>query len=235
MSRKKLKASNKNNFHASEKQYASVSEERRNDDLENSNACFVQFVNELVGYEPVSLITPLLSKDEAFRHFWPILGISNIFFDSMPGRIKRLARSGNWKWAVMEGIQLGQMAVMMALNDAVRARAKARSDGSRNIDKRRRHSEVSQRTADEFVENEYRKYLRLYKPGFCKFWECSAPRVHKELKQIDPLSAATLYRDSHGETFITGRAMQDRIRKLNGQLHASHEIRYKRQALNSKN
>lgn len=200
---------------SAEKQYASVPDDKRKLDLKLSGDKFTKFLSELAGDLPPLLISPSDTKDEALARFQPMLGISHVFFDKWPRMIKKAAKRGDWQSAVVSAIHLGQWALMMALNDTIRARAKKRKDGATSVATRHIRSASPRKDATEFVNGEYQKYRKTHGRGFLKFWEPAT--IHGRLKAIDPAAAATLYRDGRRAQFVTATAMQDRMRKLHAE------------------
>jgi hypothetical protein len=199
-----------------EDQFASVSDGLREYDLKFSSERFLELVHELVGFEPLGLIIPSHSKDEAFARFIPILGISGGMFEEFSRGIMAVAKSRKVRFALMNGILLGQMAVMMALSDAVRSRAKKRKDGADAERRRDRTSESFRRTACEFVDGHYSEYLKSHARGFEKFWQLEQEHIYESLEGSGANgareAAASLRCNSRLKNFVKAKVMQTRIR-----------------------
>jgi hypothetical protein len=195
-----------------EDQFASVSDQERESDLKRSAELFQECVHELVGFEPIQLVIPSHSKEEALARFVPTLGFSRFIFEGWTRTILTTAKNAKVRAAIMDGILLGQNSMMLAFSEVVRYRAKKRTDGVAAARKRDRTVESIRRTACEFVDADYREYRKSHQRNFERYWDLERVRLHEELSSLNSAAAATLYRDADRTKFVKWKSMRKRIK-----------------------
>jgi hypothetical protein len=163
-------------------------------------------------------VSPSEARRAALDLYFPSKGAVSDEFYLRQRKIREAGESGDWKTAVLYAMWHGQRATTLGFDFVLNARSQSRNHGAMGGSKRSRHSTASRRMACEYVKGEFLKWKKDRRPrNFQAFWESEAPRISTALKKFYSKAAATLYRDSRCEKFITAKAVQENIRNFDAE------------------